>query len=372
MKILVKKCDMKILSVKGFFLLVLFVVSNARAQFLNGPESVTYDSLNGRYLISNVLTGDIVQISDAGDTTFFDRSLTRTLGMTIVENILYVADISGLVTFDLRVDQKITTKYITGMIELNDVTADTSGYIYVTDVVAGNINRVRKSDNKDTTIISGLTKPNGILFDSQNNRVLFCQFVPNAPIKAINLDNLSVTTVLSTSFANFDGLAIDGIGNIYVSSWGSNAVYRYDNTFSLPAELVSSGHNGPADIFYNQLDNILAVPNYYSNFVDFVPIIPADVEEVYDQIPQKVVLSQNYPNPFNPVTTIDYKITRPGFVLLKVYDVLGNEVSTLVNENRNAGKLSVEFDATGLTSGIYYYRLISDEFVETKKMILLK
>ena len=181
-----------------------------------------------------------------------------------------------------------------------------------------------------------------------------------------------MTTVLLTSLANFDGLAIDGNGYIYVSCWGTNAVYRYDNAFSLAAELVSSGHSGPADIFYNLVDNILAVPNYYSNRVDFISITPVDIEEVPNQMPQAVAMSQNYPNPFNPTTTIKFEIPEPGFVALKVFDVLGNEVTTLVNENSNAGKQSVEFDATGLTSGIYYYQLLSDEFIETKKMIFLK
>ncbi|MFC2103190.1 FISUMP domain-containing protein [Bacteroidota bacterium] len=83
-------------------------------------------------------------------------------------------------------------------------------------------------------------------------------------------------------------------------------------------------------------------------------------------------LLQNYPNPFNPITTLKYEIPVPGFVSLKVFDLLGNEVATLVNENSNAGSLSVKFDATGLTSGIYYYQLLSDNFIETKKMILLK
>jgi hypothetical protein len=259
------------------------------------------------------------------------------------------------------------------MYELNDLTADSSGYLYITDVGAGKIFRVRISDHSYTTIVSGITKPNGILFDAQNNRVLFCQFVPNAPIKEIDLDDdLFVTTVLSTSFANFDGLAIDGNGYIYVSCWGTNSVYRYDNAFSLPAELVSSGHNGPADIFYNLVDNILAIPNYYSHHVDFIPITPADNDEVPDQMPQAVAMSQNYPNPFNPTTTIKFEIPEPGFVSLKVFDVLGNEVTILVSENSNAGIQSVEFDATGLTSGIYYYQLLSDEFIETKKMIFLK
>ncbi len=363
---------MKNFSVIGLILLVLFIANRVQPQFFNGPESVIYDVLNGRYLISNVLTGDIVQISDAGDTTFFDRSLTRILGMTIVDSILYVADISGLVTFNLKIDQRITTIIIPGMIELNDVTADTSGYLYITDVGAGKIFRVRISDHFYTTILSGITKPNGILFDAQNNRVLFCQFVPNAPIKEIDLDDLSVTTVLSTSFSNFDGLAIDANGNIYVSCWGTNAVYRYDNAFTLPAELVSSGHSGPADIFYNLLDNILVIPNYYSNRVDFITITAVNVDEIYSWMPLTFTLSQNYPNPFNPTTTIKYQIPKLSIVKLIVYDVLGNEITKLVYEEKPAGSYEVELDGTGLQSGVYLYRLQTDSFVEAKKMVLLK
>jgi hypothetical protein len=228
-----------------------------------------------------------------------------------------------------------------------------------------------------------LNKPNGILFDALNNRVLFCQFVYHAPIKEINLEDLSVNTILTTSFTNFDGLAIDGNDNIYVSSWGTNSIYRYDNAFSLPAELVSSGHSGPADIFYNLRDNILAVPNYYSNHVDFIPITPADVDENCSQIPQTVDLSQNYPNPFNPSTKIQFQIAEFGFVNLKVYDVLGDEIALLVDEEKPAGTYEVEFSRNllnqVLTSGIYFYQLKAvptgrqaGDFIETKKMILIK
>ena len=363
---------MKNFSFTGMILLVLFLVSGAHAQFLNGPESVTYDELNGRYLISNVLTGDIVQISDAGDTTFFDRSLARTLGMAIVGSILYVADISGLVTFDLKIDQKITTITLPGMIELNDVTADTSGYLYITDIGAGKIFRVRINDHFYTTLVSGITKPNGIIFDAQNNRVLFCQFVPNAPITKIDLNDSSVTTVLSTSFANFDGLAIDGDGYIYVSCWGTNSVYRYDNAFSLPAELVSNGHSGPADIFYNQQDNVLAIPNYYSSVVDFVPITPADIDTVYDRMPIAIALSQNYPNPFNPITTINFHITERLFTSLYVFNQLGEKISTLIEKELESGNYEVNFDASNLPSGVYFYRISSGSFIDAKKMLFIK
>jgi photosystem II stability/assembly factor-like uncharacterized protein len=95
-------------------------------------------------------------------------------------------------------------------------------------------------------------------------------------------------------------------------------------------------------------------------------------DEVNNDMPETFHLSQNYPNPFNPTTTIKYQIPGLSFVTLKVYDVLGNEIATLANEEKPAGSYEVEFNANGLPSGIYFYRIQADFFVETKKMILIK
>ena len=83
-------------------------------------------------------------------------------------------------------------------------------------------------------------------------------------------------------------------------------------------------------------------------------------------------LSQNYPNPFNPITTISYQIPELSSVSLKVYDVLGDEVTTLINEEKPAGNYEVEFDGNNLTSGVYFYTLRAGTFAETEKMVLMK
>ncbi|MFC2102953.1 M1 family aminopeptidase [Bacteroidota bacterium] len=88
--------------------------------------------------------------------------------------------------------------------------------------------------------------------------------------------------------------------------------------------------------------------------------------------PAKYSLKQNYPNPFNPITTIKYQIPELSSVTLTIYDVLGIEVSAIVNEKKTAGSYEVEFDATILSSGVYFYRLQAGNFIQTKKMILLK
>ncbi len=106
--------------------------------------------------------------------------------------------------------------------------------------------------------------------------------------------------------------------------------------------------------------------------------LPSTVEENLSTVPIVYRMKQNYPNPFNPYTIIKYSIPnnaldlRPSNVQLKVYDILGKEIATLVNEVKSAGTHEVKFNASSLTSGIYFYKIRAGNFLETKKMILLK
>jgi len=89
-------------------------------------------------------------------------------------------------------------------------------------------------------------------------------------------------------------------------------------------------------------------------------------------IPEQFELSQNYPNPFNPSTNIEYSIPSESYVELKVYDVLGNEVASLVNEQQQAGVYRADFTSENLPSGMYFARITANEFTQVVKMILLK
>jgi len=97
-----------------------------------------------------------------------------------------------------------------------------------------------------------------------------------------------------------------------------------------------------------------------------------NVDESENTLIENFKLFQNYPNPFNPTTTIKFQIPKFSFVTLKIYDMLGNEITTLIQEEKNVGKYEVSFDAYQLASGIYFYKLQAGSFIETKKMLLLK
>ncbi|MBK8553313.1 MAG: T9SS type A sorting domain-containing protein [Ignavibacteria bacterium] len=107
--------------------------------------------------------------------------------------------------------------------------------------------------------------------------------------------------------------------------------------------------------------------------IDFVDGMLTDVTPVNTGvIPQTFSLAQNFPNPFNPTTKINFSIPKQGLVTLKIYDVLGKEVMTLVNETKAVGNYEVEFNGSNLASGAYFYRIESGEFTNIKRMILLK
>ncbi len=123
------------------------------------------------------------------------------------------------------------------------------------------------------------------------------------------------------------------------------------------------------EIYYmTVVDNKLLAGKFFGLW--YLDLNTTEVDD--DIISDGFVLHQNYPNPFNPVTKISYSIPKSGFVSLKIYDVLGKEISTLVNNEMKAGIHEIEFNGSNLASGVYYYQLRSGNFSETKKFVLIK
>ncbi len=193
------------------------------------------------------------------------------------------------------------------------------------------------------------------------------------------------------------GMILDNAGNVYVTgysvgvgSYEDYATVKYNSSGVQQWCAIYNGsgnHNDEAysitiDISGNVYVTGVSYPNGAAN-LDFTTIkysqLITQTSNSSDNLFQIFNLSQNYPNPFNPLTIINYQLpaSRQGgtinnAVSLKVYDALGKEVAILVNEKQNAGSYSVEFNGEGLPSGIYFYKLEAGDFVETKRMVLLK
>jgi len=165
-------------------------------------------------------------------------------------------------------------------------------------------------------------------------------------------------------------------GNVGVNSGGTTyqglETLRYNSDGSNPwiAEINQYAGIGKGLTLGNDL-SLYAVGQFYYSVIKYSQNMPTGTEQI-SVAPDKFNLEQNYPNPFNPNTVISYQLPVTSKVLLNVYDIMGNEVATLVNEVKSPGNYQVSFNASSLSSGTYFYKLTTDSFIETKKMMLLK
>lgn len=170
---------------------------------------------------------------------------------------------------------------------------------------------------------------------------------------------------------DYSSLIINTDGSIYAGTRG-NWVYRSLNNGD-NWELVKSGMGEDKyilSLLTNSTGYLFAGMDYYGLYKSVNKVV-TDIDDVNEN-PTDYSLKQNYPNPFNPSTRIQYSISNTQFVTIKIFDILGNEVADLINEFKSAGNYEIEFNGLNLSSGMYFYTLSAGNFIQTKKMILLK
>ena len=140
------------------------------------------------------------------------------------------------------------------------------------------------------------------------------------------------------------------------------------------SEIIDVGENRPDLPSTDFLGNPRIISNLIGPVVDIgaVESILSDLEDLILHIPEEFVLYQNYPNPFNPTTTIEFVLPKSSELTLKIFNILGEEVATLLSASLLSGSHSVRWDASHIASGIYLYRLETGDFLETRKMVLMK
>lgn len=192
---------------------------------------------------------------------------------------------------------------------------------------------------------------------------------PNMGMDTANIDN-RFTVLYSTDSSSFMQFYL----LLYTFTYNGSLTYfrssfkQFDSLFTLNPRFF--------DIDQDNKMNIISpigvsIPTKYF-LSDFEQVGVIGIEPIGTEIPSGYSLGQNYPNPFNPVTKIEYKIPKAGQVKLIVYDLLGRQVKVLVDQKQNAGVYRVDLNGIELSSGVYFYRLTSDDYSDTKKMILLK
>jgi Secretion system C-terminal sorting domain/Beta-propeller repeat len=288
------------------------------------------------------------------------------------------------------------------------IKTDTLGNIFVTGNSVGigsskDYATICYSSKGDTNWIS---RYNGTGNDNDMVSSLTCDNLGNAFITGVSYggssNNYDFATIKYNSLGDsvwvkryngdsndIDGgsaIALDRSGNVYVTGYSTNFTtgsdyttikYSPDGIEKWTIKYTNSDAAGssedPFGLFVDTLFNVYVTG---MSALDYATVkyvqTPTSVGSSLIQTPNEFSLSQNYPNPFNPSTIIKFQIPKAGLVTLKVYDILGKEIVALINENKMAGYYEISFNASQLASGIYIYQLKANDFISSKKMILMK
>lgn len=257
-----------------------------------------------------------------------------------------------------------------------------------------------------------LNEIKGEFIPPRENSITVCRNGLNIPIldnqsayDTINISGIPSNNIVTRVSVSIDTIIHSWDADLGISLWkgilfdslvnhrggsGNNFIgTKFTDTASTP---ISSGYapftgyftaEYPLSIFNGIDPNGEWIIEIHDNFSGDQGTLKAWCLTIYYEEPSGLVnnqiyskngfsLSQNYPNPFNPTTSIKFSIQKSGFVTLKVYDVFGKEVITLVNELKRAGEHSIDFNAVNLSSGVYFYKIEAGEFVDVKKMLLIK
>ncbi len=226
---------------------------------------------------------------------------------------------------------------------------------------------------KTDTALTPCTDKNWMLLfiDSDTNHATGWEgydYVINLNIKSDSVTTLAKWNGQDSSWVEISDLKYQYIGN--------------QMQIAVPRNLINQTGNN-ISFYFHWADNIQKLNDITEFFIDgdsapdrrfnywYTTQAPTDVKETY-QFPKSFSLSQNYPNPFNPSTLIKYSIPQSGLVTIKVFNMLGQEVATLIDKEQKTGSYTINFDASKLASGVYLYRIVANGFSLTKKMLLLK
>ncbi|MCK6648099.1 MAG: T9SS type A sorting domain-containing protein [Bacteroidia bacterium] len=341
------------------------------SQTYNSPESIEFDYVNNRWFIAN----------NGGDNVLTRNSTTGALavfatgfsgggphGLEIVNDTLYACAGKNLKAFNINNGSAIFDINInSGTCFLNGITHDNSGNLYITDYNGNKIYRFDITTRQFNAFVSsGLSGPNGIIFDQPNNRCVFVQWT--GAIKSVSLTDSTVTTLVASSgLSSVDGITKDGVGNYFLSSWSPTRITRYSNTFTSPTAVVTTGLSNPADIFYNVLTDTLGVPNSGSgsNTTYHYFGSPTSIDEI-NNVTEPIV----FPNPISKSATITFELTQNEKVNVSLYDEKGALVKMIAEEQMFKGKNTLFLNRAGLAAGSYFLKISTQDVIQTKKLII--
>jgi hypothetical protein len=333
------------------------------------PECVIYDTVRNRYLISNVGSGEILQMNDPNTLIPFVKGLNQPKGMVLLGDTLYVVDFTDIVAINASTGVILYTQSIPGAVYLNDICSGADGILYITDSQDNKIYAYSTEyglsyplDFAGDTVLN----PDGIYYDNINERLIIVSFRENSPVQAIDLNTLRVSTLLKTGINYMDGIIKGPDNSYYVSSWGdisssiAGVIYRFNDDFKGPMTIIADSLSGPSDICADFVDNKLVVPNMMTNEIFFLDINPGIGKINMDYVPIPRVM-EIFPNPAIDILNIKVNIPYNMSIITWIYDYFGEVVDFVPNGVYPKGENILEYNIDKLTPGLYTFEIELDK-----------
>lgn len=351
-------------------------------EFLN---CLTLDDAGNVYVIGRS-GGDafISKINSDGDSvwTYIDNNNYEYYEVVYKNNTLYVTGTGSIISFSTSGNlnwEAIPSSFLAGDYG-NALFVDESNNVYTTGLKSGSptqFSTIKVSSNGSVVwekFISGGSFPYGYAVTSDDAGNVYSAGIIDNKFAVVKYSSSGDLVWIDSSASGVARSIIYKDESVLVSgNRGGFAVIEYnaDNGNIIHDYSLTSGEAIEINAYGNK---IRAGGTYGSDYycVELNHILSTGVNLTSSEIPSEFSLAQNYPNPFNPSTKINFDIPKAGFVSIKIYDVLGKEVGILLNEELSTGSYSVDFNGSGLSSGVYFYRLNADGFTQIKKMILNK
>ncbi len=358
-----------------FTIIILALAYGLSAQVFHSPKSVAYSPVNKLYYISNICIGSdggsIVALNPETQeiSSFIEDGLISPKGLVIVENVLYCTSINLVIGYNLSNGKEVFSTSLPKSSFLVDITSDDVN-LFVRDMLADKIYKINIISGRyvDLEMGSKLQKPNAILYDKTENRLLIASYRANSPIQSFDFSFNILSQITETNISQIDGITVDANNNYYVSSWTSNAVYMFDADFINEPIEISNGHYSPSDIFINIDDNELVIPNNSSNIVDLVSLETNIVGDNINPYNLKI-----YPIPSNGVFTISFLLDEQKEVSVCIMNKRGRVIHVIKKEIVSTETQEINFDSRnfGLTRGVYFLKFVFGDDIIVKRIVII-
>jgi len=345
----------------------------SQSNLLNNPEGICYYSPWKAWFVSNAEGDNVVKIDSLGNQFLFWEGINIAMGIEAIGDSLYISSnepyrITCLSIPDSSLVYELPT---TGVFAVGHMDYDPRhGHLYIINQHGGLMRVNIHTRSYQIYVPEGTGLADGsqaVVADTTIDR-LFVFSWPLAYVRSVSMtDSTDIINLFNPGISQFIASSTDADGNIYVSSWATNRVYKYPPHLQGEAVVFSANHDQPAGMAYNPEEEVLAICNFGNNTVDFVSIVTGIEDNTYPFVLEKASI---YPNPATTSVILEYRLKVTADIEIEILDQAGRVRFSDSHNNKLPGKYQERFCLQALPQGMYHFIIrVNNQVAFVKKMI---